>query len=173
MVWKARNPHGGAGWITLVVVSAATAEPVVLHDAGGTRPLAEYVPVPAFAPTPGAAVHTGQFQAPGPRFPVRTLGLVSGPVVPRAVNLPQLAGRPLFLVGSDAFSREWLARYRDRLRAVGAAGVVVQAETAEDFAAIRTLAQDLPLTAFDATDLARPLGLTGYPVLVSAERIEQ
>jgi integrating conjugative element protein (TIGR03765 family) len=151
----------------------AAAEPVVLYDAGGTRPLAEYVKRPAFDAAPSAVPRPAQVQAPGPRFPIRTPGLVPGPVAPRSVNLPQLAGRPLFLVGSDSFSKAWLARYRDRLRTVGAVGIVVQAATAEDFAAIQALAQDLPLTAFEATDLARPLGLTGYPVLISAERIEQ
>jgi integrating conjugative element protein (TIGR03765 family) len=161
------------GLLALMPSPWAAAEPVVLYDAGGTRPLADYVAVPAIAATPGAAPRPAQIQAPRPRFPVRTPGLAAKPIVPRAVNLPQLAGRPLFLVGSDAFSREWLARYRDRLRAVGAAGVVVQAETAEDFAAMAALAQDLPITAFDVTDLARQLGLTGYPVLASAERIEQ
>jgi integrating conjugative element protein (TIGR03765 family) len=66
-----------------------------------------------------------------------------------------------------------MARYRDRLRAAGAAGIVVQADTTEDFAALQALAQDLALTAFDATELVRQLGLTGYPALVSAQRIEQ
>jgi integrating conjugative element protein (TIGR03765 family) len=110
---------------------------------------------------------------PGPAYPVRTPDLSPGRVEAKAVSLPQLAGRPLFLVGSDAFSKAWLARYRDRLQAIGAAGILVQADTAADLQAIEALAPELPIAALDASETARLLGLTHYPVLVSAERIEQ
>lgn len=166
---------GNGLWPALLAAASqgAAAEPVVIHDSGHARPLAEFVAAPAIAAVPGCAVRPDRIQAPRPRFPIRTPGLGPGPVAARTVSLPQLAGGPIFLVGSDSYSREWLARYRDRLRAAGAAGIVVQADTTEDFAALQALAQDLALTAFDATELVRQLGLTGYPALVSAQRIEQ
>jgi integrating conjugative element protein (TIGR03765 family) len=110
---------------------------------------------------------------PGPAYPVRTPGLGPGRVEARTVQLPQLAGRPLFLVGSDEFSKAWLAQHRDRLRALGAAGLLVQADTAADLQAVEALAPGVPIAALDASETARLLGLTHYPVLISAERIEQ
>lgn len=161
-------------WLLLALgwAGSAVGTPAVIHDQGPTRPLADYVAMPA-PRAAGPARQAGPFQSLGPRFPVRTPRLSPGQVAPRAVNLPQLAGRPMFLIGSDSFSRAWLARYRDRLRAAGAVGILVQADTAEEFETMKTLAQGLPITAVPAPRLVESLNLAHYPVLVSAGRIEQ
>lgn len=170
MAWPTPDPP--AWMLVLGLAGPAAAAPVVIHDQGPTRPLSDYVALPDPAPAPPSRPPTA-LRPLGLRFPVRTPELSPGPVAPRSVNLPRALGHPVFLVGSDSYSRAWLARYRDRLRAAGAAGVLVQAETAEDFETMKALAQGLPITAFDATKLARSLGLTRYPVLISAGRIEQ
>jgi integrating conjugative element protein (TIGR03765 family) len=80
--------------------------------------------------------------------------------------------RPFFLIGSDTRSRQWLEDNRDRLKALGAMGMLVQADTVEDLRAIADLAQGLPILPASASDIARALGITHYPVVITAHGIE-
>ena len=110
---------------------------------------------------------------PSPVYPVDTPSLNPGPVEPRRVQLHQLASAPFFLIGNDPLSRDWLAHYSVRLAALGAAGFLVKAESDAELQSIRQLAPGIPVTPLDATQLAKTLGLTHYPVLVTAGLIEQ
>ena len=87
--------------------------------------------------------------------------------------MPQLAAAPFFLVGNDALSRNWLARFGGRLAAMGAVGFLVRADSEADLLSARQLAPGIPITPLDATPLAKTLGLSHYPVLVTAGLIEQ
>ena len=69
-------------------------------------------------------------------------------------------------------SRQWLEEHRDRLKALGAVGMLVQADTLEDLRAIAELAQGLPILPASATDIAKALGITHYPVVITAHGIE-
>jgi integrating conjugative element protein (TIGR03765 family) len=80
---------------------------------------------------------------------------------------------PLFLIGSDARSRQWLQTHRDRLKAIGAVGMLVQADTADDLRTIARLADGLSILPASGSDLAKALGISHYPVLISAHGIEQ
>ena len=110
---------------------------------------------------------------PGTAYPLDTASLAPGPVDRRRVQLPQLATAPFFLVGNDALSRDWLARFGGRLAATGAVGFLVRAESDADLQSVRRLAPGIPITPLDATPLAKALGLAHYPVLVTAGLIEQ
>lgn len=107
----------------------AMADPVVLSDQGPTRPVQDYgipdVPVPSPQRMPAMAAGAAAL---APSFPVKTPGLTVGEVAPTAVNLPQLADRPIFMVGSDEASRSWLARHQSRLTQINAIGILVQAD---------------------------------------------
>lgn len=113
------------------------------------------------------------FVIPGPAYPVDTPSLAPGPVGQRRVHLPQLAAAPFFLVGNDPLSRDWLARFGGRLAAMGAVGFLVKAESDADLQSVRRLAPGIPITPLDAAQLAKTLGLSHYPVLVTAGLIEQ
>ena len=89
----------------------------------------------------------------------------------RALNRP--FSRPFFLIGSDTWSKQWLQDHRDRLKAIGAAGMLVQAETVSDLQAIAGLADGLSILPASASDIARVLGISHYPVLISRHGIEQ
>jgi integrating conjugative element protein (TIGR03765 family) len=80
--------------------------------------------------------------------------------------------RPFFLIGSDTRSRQWLQDHRDRLKALEAVGMLVQADTLEDLRAIADLAQGLPILPASASDIAKALGITHYPVVITAQGIE-
>ena len=153
----------------------AAADPIVLQDQGPTTSIDRYG-IPAIAlprqPVPLPA-QGGNLPAPAPAYPVETPGLSPGAFAPFTVNLPQLAGRPLFIVGSDESSRNWLARHQGRLAQINAAGLLVQAQGPDDYNAMKSLAGALPLAAVNAQELAKTLGLSHYPALVSSGRVEQ
>jgi len=165
--------------IVLVAVFApalAAAELTVIYDSGDTRPLAPYLKV---FETQGAEAA----RAPPPKppvlgvadlerlLPIHSPGLTPGRVDRRAVSRPFT--RPFFLIGSDRQSRDWLARHRERLAEIGAVGMLVQAETVDDLGAIAELAGGLPILPASASDIARALGLSHYPVLITKDGLEQ
>ena len=161
--------------------SIANAELTVIHDSGATRPLAPYLEV--FGETPridtpdrieNSNGHLGAATLAN-LLPIRTPGLTPGPVTPRPLRLPNngTLSRPFFLIGSDVQSREWFSTHRDRLQAIGAVGMLVQADTEADLAAIAQIADGIPILPASATDVARALGLEHIPALVSRYGIEQ
>jgi len=147
----------------------------VIHDSGHTRPLAPYLEI-----LEGSERSTNRPSTRDPKLgaaeiqallPIRSSGLSPGPVQSRPHNRP--FARPFFLVGSDPQSRQWLITHRKRLKAIGAVGMLVQADTLEDLQATANLAGGLPIMPASATDIARALGVSHYPVLVSSQGIEQ
>ena len=161
--------------------STASAELTVIYDNGATRPLAPYLQVfdepPGIDPPARIENSTKSLGATALSnlLPIRTQGLTPGPVTPRPLRLPNNGklSRPFFLIGADARSREWFATHRDRLEAIGAVGMLVQADTQVDLAAVAQIADGIPILPASATDVARALGLAHIPVLVSRHGIEQ
>lgn len=147
----------------------------MIFDSGHTRPLVPYLDIlegsersinrsPTSDPKLGAA----EIQA---LLPIRSPGLTPGSMQSRAHNRP--FARPFFLIGSDQYSRQWLIKHRERLRAIGAVGILVQADTIDDLQAIARLASGLPITPASGADIAKALGISHYPVLVTSQGIEQ
>ena len=165
---------------TLVLWSGfAVAELAVIYDSGATKPLAPYLE--AFSKLPAAAAVEPQ---PGDDLgvadlsrllPIRTPALTLGPVTPRPLSLPNGATlpRPLFLIGADPQSRQWLEMHRERLAEIHAVGMLVNAESVADLEGIAAIARGLPILPASATDIAETLGLNHIPVLISRRGIEQ
>jgi len=97
-----------------------------------------------------------------------TLGKVT--VTPKALRYLQ---RPLFLVGSDTVSKEWLAEKREQLIQVGAVGLLIEAKDRSEVEGILVLAEGLRIIPASAEGFAAKLGLTHYPILLSKEGWEQ
>jgi integrating conjugative element protein (TIGR03765 family) len=76
-------------------------------------------------------------------------------------------GQPLFLVGADRVSLAWLAAHGPALRRLGATGLIVQAETADDVRRVRAAASGLPLIAVPGDAIADALGLDRYPAVIA------
>lgn len=155
----------------------AWSEVTVIYDSGNTRPLAPYLEIidrtePTINPPTGARNRPGlgaaEVQA---LLPIRSPGLSPGPVQAGSHDRP--FSRPFFLIGSDDRSRRLLVQYRDRLKQIGAVGMLVQAETLEDLRAIARLAGGLPILPASAADIATALGISHYPVLITPQGIEQ
>ncbi len=160
----------------VLVPIMAQAELTVIYDSGNTQPIAPFLkifesadripqqrPVPA-KPQLGAA-------DPEAWLPIQSPGLTPGFVQARSHDRPFM--RPFFLFGSDTLSRQWLQDHRDRLKEIGAVGMLVQADTLDDLRTIAELADGLSILPASASDIAKALGITRYPVLISAHGIEQ
>jgi integrating conjugative element protein (TIGR03765 family) len=158
------------------VMELSVADPLtVIFDNGQTRPLAEFLaplahikrertPQSESSPNLGAA-DVEQL------LPVRSPGLSPGKVPVRKHQLP--FARPFFLIGSDPWSRQWLAEHRQRLLDVGAVGLLVDAASIEDLQAIASIADGLPIAPAAGSDIAKALGVTHYPLAISDGRIWQ
>ena len=109
----------------LLLPVLAWAEVTVIFDSGHTRSLAPYLEI-----LESSERLTNQSATTDPRLgaaeiqallPIRSPGLSPGPVQSRTHNRP--FARPFFLIGSDPQSRQWLVKHRERLKAIGAAGM--------------------------------------------------
>jgi integrating conjugative element protein (TIGR03765 family) len=154
----------------------ASAALTVIYDSGKTQPIAPFLDVfdagnasPQQSPVPIKS----QIGAADPEawLPIQSPGLTPGPVQARSHDRP--FARPFFLIGSDTRSRQWLQDHRDRLKDIGAVGMLVQADTLEDVRTIAELADGLSILPASASDIAQALGISHYPVLISAHAIEQ
>ncbi len=160
----------------LMVSVMAQADLTVIYDSGHTQPIAPFFEVfeskealPQQSPIPtkpslGAA-------DPKAWLPIQSPGLSPGLVQARAHDRPFT--RPFFLIGSDTRSRQWLQTHSDRLKEIGAVGMLVQAETVDDLQTIASLADGLSILPASGSDIAKALGVSHYPVLISAHGIEQ
>jgi integrating conjugative element protein (TIGR03765 family) len=154
----------------------ARADLTIIYDSGDTQPLAPYLQVfepvdrvppqsPVATPPPLGAAD------PEAWLPIQSIGLTPGVVRSRAIHRP--FSRPVFLIGADALSRQWLLEHRDRLKSMGAVGMLVQGDNLQDLRRVAQLADGLAILPASATDIAKALGIKHYPVLISSERIEQ
>ena len=149
----------------------AEAEPLVLHDSGQTIPIDPFMeplrpkPQQQPVPAPAARLTAGNYG-----LPVQTPSMTPGQVASR--SLPALQGkmvgaRPLFLIGADQWSLQWLQQNQAQLSELQAVGMVVEVERDSDLQILRQAAGSLPLMPASAEALARELGLQHYPVLIA------
>lgn len=151
--------------------AASRAEPEVLHDSGQAVPIEPYLEI--LAPKKaalGEAPAQPALSVAGFGLPVRTPSMTPGRVARR--SLPVLEGkmggaRPLFIVGADQWSLQWLQQNRDHLEAMNAAGMVVAVENEQELAMLRLAAMGLDLIVASGEVLANELGLEHYPVLIA------
>ena len=148
----------------------------VIYDSGDTQPIAPFLE--AFEagddfPQQSPVINKPQLGAADPEslLPIQSPGLTPGPVQASSHDRPFT--RPFFLIGSDVRSRQWLQDHRERLKEIGAVGMLVQADTQDDLRAIAELADGLSILPASASDLAQALGISHYPVLISTHAIEQ
>ncbi len=160
----------------MILIAWAEAAPVVIFDAGNTKPIAPYYESLA------AGAGKGR-RPPDVRLPVRC-ALVARDVLP--IHTPEMRPgrvesrfvatrlpRPLFLVGADADSLRWLIAHRTTLLAMEATGMLVEVATVEELRAVADAAPGLPIVPASASDIARALGIAHYPVLITREGVEQ
>ena len=154
----------------LLCVGVDAREPLtVIYDSGDTLPLEPYLP--KRAPREKATLQEKKDQLPF-NLPITTPSMQPGKatVTPKALRYLQ---RPLFLVGADQVSKDWLAEKRELLARIGAVGLLVEAKDRQEVEAVLKIAEGLRLVPASAESFATQLGLTHYPILLSKEGWEQ
>lgn len=104
-------------------------------------------------------------------LPVITRNLHPGQQRRRALNLPGMT--PLFLIGDDPQSTEWLRQHQNILKTLHATGLVVNVTTLARLNALRAIAPKLTLLPVSADDMAKHLPISAYPVLITDKGLEQ
>ncbi|AZL69422.1 MULTISPECIES: integrating conjugative element protein [Pseudomonas] len=104
-------------------------------------------------------------------LPVRSALLSPGTVPPRALSLPGMT--PLFLVGQDTTSLEWLSRHAQALQDLGANGLAVEVDNVQALRRIQTAAPGLNIWPVSGDDIAERLELDHYPVLITPTNLQQ
>ena len=159
-----------------LIPALAGAALTVIYDSSDTQLMAPFLE--AFESSETIAPQRPTIQPPqlgaadpASLLPIHSPGLTPGLIQPKTHDRP--FARPFFLIGSDSLSRQWLLEHRVRLKEIGAAGMLVQADTMGDLQAIAELAAGLSVMPASASDIAKALGISHYPVLISAHGIEQ
>lgn len=154
----------------LLCLGAHAREPLtVIYDSGDTLPLEPYLPKRAPQEKVTTQKKNGQLAF---NLPITTPSMQPGKamVTPKALRYLQ---QPLFLVGADQVSRDWLAERREQLIQLGAVGLLVEAKDRQEVEAVLAIAEGLRLVPASAEGFAAKLGLTHYPILLSKEGWEQ
>ncbi|MEX0828148.1 MAG: DUF2859 domain-containing protein [Haliea sp.] len=141
--------------------------PDVVYRSGDSIPTQPYI----------SRVLQGRGRAPLPDLPapkgVRSLEedlpLAPSPLAPGAPQYAIREGliRPLFIMGMDPQSLDWLVGASLILAEIGAQGLVVEAPDRQDWLALQEAASEagIALSLFRADSLAELYGVTTYPVV--------
>lgn len=105
-------------------------------------------------------------------FPIETPLMSPGKTEARQIDLPQLP-QPLFIIGSDELSKNWLKEHAAQLKKIKAIGFLIQAQNETDFEAVKNIADGLAIIPLSGDQLATQWNINHYPVLISRKAIEQ
>jgi len=160
-------------WLVLFLAKAGglEAEPRILHDSGQAISIEPYMaPMKPKLQPPGQLPPPPALTVDSYGLPVKTPSMTPGKV--HARSLPALQGkmagaRPLFLVGADQWSLQWIQQNQARLLELQAVGMVVDVDTESDLKILRQAAGGLQLMPASGEAVAKGLGLKHYPVLIA------
>lgn len=105
-------------------------------------------------------------------LPVRTPELTPGWVESRSLDLP-VGFQPIFIVGDDPASLDWLSAKADELRRTGAAGIAVNVASEQAFWQIQQAAPGVSIDPVSGHELAVKIGIRHYPVLITRTELVQ
>ncbi|CRY82375.1 MULTISPECIES: integrating conjugative element protein [Yersinia] len=165
--------HLSGVWVLCIVSFTVQAELTVVADLGGQSTATYFDSINNQGE--GTALQTAPSSAPVTPvimgLPVSTPELTPGKVAARALSLAGM--RPMFLVGDDDLSRRWLSLRRDALGQLNAVGLVVNVASEGALNDLKKHADGLELLPVSGSDLAKRLGLSHYPVLLTEKGLEQ
>ncbi|QIA76794.1 integrating conjugative element protein [Rodentibacter caecimuris] len=160
-------------WFGLLLSVHSSAELKVIADLGGESAVRFYEGIQPVH-TENAPTHPNA--VPGEISEKMLLPVVShkwtvGQVESKPVNLP--GAMPIFLVGFDETSKQWLKTHYQELVQQQATGLVINVNTAEELDQLRNLAPELSLMPVAADTLADRIGIYHYPLLMTDALITQ
>lgn len=160
--------------VLLVASFSAYAALTVAGDLGGESTAPFFDAVNA---APGNVVE-GATLPPSPEslsisdmLPVSTPEMSPGAVTTRPLDLPGMP--PVFVLGDDPLSRQWLQQRAPELSRIQATGLVISVKDENGLTALRQMAPGVAMVPVRGGDLSRRLALEHYPVLITATGISQ
>lgn len=165
--------------VSVLLTTSSMAALNVVADLGGesTAPLFDAINNENNEFTPPRSLNAMPAPAPqGPAdisdmLPVTTPEMRAGKVVARELNLTGMT--PVFLVGDDALSREWLTLRHRELKRLHATGLVVNVSDKVALTELQQLIPGVTLLPASASEIARRLQLSHYPVLITSTHLAQ
>lgn len=157
----------------ILMTAPVNAELNVVADLGGESAIRFYEPIQPVH-SENAPKHPNAIPSSIPEenmLPVVSHKWSIGQVKPKALNLP--GALPIFLIGDDETSQHWLAQRKTQLQALGATGLVINVQTMEGLNRLRHIAPELTIVPVSADALAERLGISNYPLLMTAEGVSQ
>ncbi|MGL4712542.1 MAG: integrating conjugative element protein [Shewanella sp.] len=148
---------------------------IVVEDKGGVSAMPYYEAI-GLTPEPNSVSSPRKMPSAQPvsiesMLPVRSENLSPGSVAARAIQAPGL--RPIFIIGYDALSKQWLQQRGEVLIRLNAVGLVVNVDTIHELQQLQQLIPGLMLTPVSGDDIAKRLNFSHYPVLITPTGIEQ
>ncbi|ANF71386.1 integrating conjugative element protein [[Haemophilus] ducreyi] len=104
-------------------------------------------------------------------LPIVSHKLTPGHIQPVSMNLTGI--QPIFLIGADNTSAQWLQDNYQQLTAMQATGLVVNVKTVDELTTLRRLAPALTILPTPGDDLAERLQLKHYPALLTESGLSQ
>lgn len=155
----------------LLLTGWVLAKPEVLADFGGRK--SEYPQMNEVkASLLGKRVPLGGAEVTSipDQFPMRstlTVGIVE--FTPHHVHID----KPIFIVGVDDLSRQWLTKNSEYLKSIKAMGIVTNVESGERVDQLKLLAPGLSLVSVPVDEIVEAFHLSNYPVLIDREGVKQ
>lgn len=145
-------------------------QPIVVYQGIDTVPVAPYLSILMSEPRQRSSQPSGlDRQREGVVPMVQTIPFESEAMQPGKPTFKLIEGmyRPLFIMGMDSISLDWLALNAELLGRLAATGAVVQAKDKADWQRLRDKAREvgISLTLLDGDSLAAAYSVTRYPVL--------
>ncbi|MDR3430732.1 MAG: integrating conjugative element protein [Rouxiella aceris] len=134
-------------------------------DAVNAQP-GETTPPESLAP-PSASAQVSVASA----LPVHTPELTPGAVEGKKLTLPGMP--PIFIIGDDDLSRQWLIQRGTDLKRLHATGFVVNVADKDRLKGLQALLPDNNMAPVSGSDLARRLQLTHYPLIITEKGLAQ
>ncbi|OOF38275.1 MULTISPECIES: integrating conjugative element protein [Rodentibacter] len=160
-------------WVGLLLSTSSSAELAVIADLGGESAVRFYEGIqPELdenAPIYPNAIPESVTEV--DMLPVVSHKLTPGYVKPIDLELTGMS--PIFLIGADELSRQWLSQHYDNLLSQQAVGLVVNVTTLDELNQLRRLAPNLTLLPSPADDLSDRLKLSHYPALITETGVSQ
>lgn len=153
------------------VASAASLAVTTIHEGGPTVPIGPYLAAfPSQEPAALDRAAPAHAAALPMAFPIATASMRPGRLhAPVHLRTTRWLAAPMFIVGDDPQSRQWLVTNRDKLRRRGASGLVVNVASLDTFRSLRSVAPDVPMAPGSIEQMARQAGLSVYPLFVAAD----
>ncbi len=158
----------GFGFVLLVCSQWIDAGPIVIKDYGGRD---------SGVPREEDVLREYQLNAkPAPPidfnpFPIRSK--IGPGVLQKPLKLRVPIEKPLFFVGNDPRSRDWVSKNKQYLLSIGATGYATNLQSESELTDIQGLAHPLGIAPMPLDAAAELFGIPVYPVLIFNESAKQ